>query len=196
MQHVNNVTYVRYAESARVNWATNFGLHIDPENGHKWKQLMTPKAVGLILKSIRVDYKFPMTYPDRVSVFHKLRHAPFPSPSHDASSFLLDVLILSEREQRPAARCFEELVVYDYRKGKKVDVPPFMVRAFENLWEEQEANRRKVMRRIGQIESQLEELENETWNRADAVEDMGTSNAGQEKVNGFPLRTEERIVEM
>ena len=108
----------------------------------------------------------------------------------------MDVLILSEREQRPAARCFEELVVYDYRKGKKVDVPPFMVRAFENLWEEQEANRRKVMRRIGQIESQLEELENETWNRADAVEDMGTSNAGQEKVNGFPLRTEERIVEM
>lgn len=194
MQHVNNVTYVRYAESARVNWATNFGLHIDPENGEKWKELMTPKTIGLILKSIKVDYKFPMTYPDKVSVFHKLRHAPFPSPSHDASSFLLDVLILSETEQRPAARCFENLVVYDYRKGKKVDIPPFMVRAFENLWEEQETNRRAVMKRISQMESELERLEQETWNRAGAIEDMGWSNAGQEKVDVYPMRSEERAV--
>ncbi len=58
MQHVNNVTYVRYAESARVNWATNFGLHIDPGKRKEWMELMTPKGVGLILKSIRVDYKF------------------------------------------------------------------------------------------------------------------------------------------
>ena len=196
MQHVNNVTYVRYAESARVNWATNFGLHMDPENKETWMQLMTPKGIGLILKSIRVDYKFPMTYPDRVSVFHKLRYKPERETANDSSSFLLDVLILSETAQRPAARCYEDLVVYDYTEGKKVDIPPFMVRAFEKLWEGQEANRKRVTKRIGQVERELEMLEQETWNREGAVEDMGTGNAGAEKVDGYPMRTEERSVEV
>lgn len=58
MGHVNNVMYVRYAESARVNWSQNMALHRDPANKEKWKELMTPKSIGLILKSIKVDYKF------------------------------------------------------------------------------------------------------------------------------------------
>lgn len=58
MGHVNNVTYVRYAESARVNWTRNIGLHIDPANKDKWTNLLSSKGIGLILRSIKVDYKF------------------------------------------------------------------------------------------------------------------------------------------
>lgn len=55
--HVNNVVYNRYAESARVNWALNFAAD-DPEHKAEWKELMGPTGIGLILRSIRTDYKF------------------------------------------------------------------------------------------------------------------------------------------
>ena len=57
-QHVNNVSYIRYAESARVNWVTNFAVHVDPAHRRQWSELMTPRSVGLIMKSIKADYKF------------------------------------------------------------------------------------------------------------------------------------------
>ncbi len=34
--HVNNVTYIRYAESARIKWAQNFAKHIDPKHQKEW----------------------------------------------------------------------------------------------------------------------------------------------------------------
>ncbi len=55
---MNNVMYIRYAESARVNWAQNYAMHIDPEHKNEWSQLCTPLGNGMILKSIRTDYKF------------------------------------------------------------------------------------------------------------------------------------------
>lgn len=60
-QHVNNVTYIRYAESARVNWATHFAVQAPvkkPEEKKAWQELMTPRGTGLILKSIKCDFKF------------------------------------------------------------------------------------------------------------------------------------------
>lgn len=44
-----------------------------------------------------------MAWPDRISVYHKLRSLPTSS----TNSFILDVIIISERHQRPAARCVE-----------------------------------------------------------------------------------------
>lgn len=58
MSHVNNVTYVRWAESARVNWANNYAVHFDPSHRREWAELSTPRGVGMILRSIRTDYKF------------------------------------------------------------------------------------------------------------------------------------------
>ena len=57
MGHVNNVIYVRYAESARVNWAAKYAVR---DQGHKreWRELATPRGTGMILKSIGVEYKF------------------------------------------------------------------------------------------------------------------------------------------
>jgi hypothetical protein len=49
--------YNRYAESARVNWTLNFAAN-DPKHKAEWMELMTPKSVGLILRSIKTDYKF------------------------------------------------------------------------------------------------------------------------------------------
>lgn len=53
--------YNRYAESARVNWTLNFANALDPAHKAEWKALVTPSDVGLILRSIRTDYKFVRT---------------------------------------------------------------------------------------------------------------------------------------
>ena len=56
--HVNNVNYYRYAETARVNWITNFAVHVDPAHRRQWRELMTPVSTGLIMKSLKADFKF------------------------------------------------------------------------------------------------------------------------------------------
>ena len=59
---MNNVVYTRYAESSRVNWVTHFATHVDPRRGKQWLELMQPKTVGLILKSLTTEFKFVRLY--------------------------------------------------------------------------------------------------------------------------------------
>jgi acyl-CoA thioesterase FadM len=169
--HVNNVTYNRYAESARVNWTLNFATAIDPTHGKEWSQLGTNKGTGMILRSIKTDFKFPMTYPDHITVLHKLATPPSFSTDH----FILDVVIFSEKHQRPAARLVEDIVVYDYIKGKKAPLKPFMVEGFQQIWREQEAVKLEVGRKVISIEERIRDLEQASWDRADAVEDLGSA---------------------
>jgi hypothetical protein len=112
-----------------------------------------------------------MTWPDRISVYHKLRDAP----SHDTDSFIMDVIILSERHQRPAARCVEDIVVYDYKQGKKTALQGYMAEAFMETFNLQEAARKRNTERILGLLAEVERLEKETWNRQDAKEDMGSA---------------------
>jgi len=50
--------YVRYAETARVNFMRNFATHMDPANKKAWMNLVGSTGIGLILRSIKIDYKF------------------------------------------------------------------------------------------------------------------------------------------
>jgi hypothetical protein len=119
---------------------------------------------------MRTDYKFPMTWPDKISVFHKLRYLPKP----EDTSFVLDVVILSEGQRRVAARCEEDIVVYDYKRGEKIAVREFMMRAFEKTWREQREEEERVRRRVEEVEGVVRELERGCWDKEGAVEDMGS----------------------
>ena len=171
MGHVNNVQYVRYAETGRTNWTRNYGKHFDNENKEQWDQLLTSRNVGLILKSITVDYKFPMTWPDKISVYHKLRSRP----NESTSSMLLDVMILSEFKQRPAARCLEDVVVYDYRAAKRSSLRAFMLDQFEQTFDLQETAKRDNQAKVSMIEDNVRSLETSSWDRPDAEEDFGNA---------------------
>lgn len=113
-----------------------------------------------------------MTWPDHVSIYHKLRAAPQPGRT---DSFILDVLIMSERHQRPAARCVEDIVVYDYRAAQKTPLPPFMQRVLLDTWRQQEEARKVNTARVRQLLDRVRQLEKETWDREGAVEDMGSA---------------------
>ncbi|KAK4203035.1 thioesterase-like superfamily-domain-containing protein [Triangularia verruculosa] len=172
-QHVNNVNYYRYAESARVNWITNFSVHVDPAHRQQWAELMTPKSTGLIMKSLKCDFKFPMVYPDKISVYHKLRTKPAGDPA--PSNFMLDCIVLSHQHRRVAARLEEDIVVYDYKAARKTSMPGFMLELFRTTWEMQQKEEVRARTRIWELIKTVESLEKETWDREDAVEDMGSA---------------------
>ncbi|KAI0420309.1 thioesterase-like superfamily-domain-containing protein [Xylaria grammica] len=168
--HVNNATYIRYAESARVNWILSFAAR-DPKHREAWNDLMKPKSIGLIMKSIKADYKFPMTAPDTVSVYHKLSIRP--EATH--TSLLLDCVIISHRHRRVAARTSEDVAIYDYREARKTTLPGFMLDVLQDTWRAQEARADEARERVWGLLREVEGLEKETWDREDAVEDLGAA---------------------
>jgi hypothetical protein len=101
---------------------------------------------------------------------HKLKSLP----DSQSSSFQLDVVILSEKYQRIAAICSEDIVVYDYRLGKKVAIRDFMMNAFRQAWAEQLAEKARVEKEIQGIENMVRTLELKTWDQEDAKEDFGS----------------------
>ncbi len=112
-----------------------------------------------------------MAWPDRISVYHKFRSVP----SRSTDYFLLDVVILSERHQRPAARCVEDLVLYDYRQGSKTPFKEFMMQKFQDHWEAQEEAKDRNEAKVRALLESVDRLEKETWDREGAVEDTGGS---------------------
>lgn len=111
-----------------------------------------------------------MQYPDRISVYHKLGV----EPTEDTDAFHFDVIILSERHQRPAARLVEDCVVYDYTKGKKTTFKPFMIEVLRETWRLQQEAKRVNTERLQRLLNRVRKLETDSWDREDAVEDMGS----------------------
>ncbi|KAH7166357.1 thioesterase-like superfamily-domain-containing protein [Dactylonectria macrodidyma] len=155
VRHVNNVVYNKYAEAGRVNFLRSFVATSAPEHRQEWLELMTPRSVGLILRSIRTDYKFPMDFPDRTTVLHKL----VSPPNYDSDHVLLEAVIMSERHQRPAARCFEDIVVFNYKTAQKTPLKGFMVDELRKTYGLQEASKKASEDKVEGIIKAVEEIE-------------------------------------
>ncbi|KAF8887356.1 HotDog domain-containing protein [Infundibulicybe gibba] len=114
-QHVNNVRYVRFFESGRIKWMTSVGHDLGgPE---KAEAMVKGRGVSLILKSIEVKFKRPVTYPDTLLVSHK-PHRPL-TANADPAAFHLTASAYSLAQRAIVAESNEVLVWYDYDKLKK-----------------------------------------------------------------------------
>lgn len=184
MGHVNNVVYNFWAETARVNWVRNFGVRGEEagakgkEERKMWEDLLTPRGIGLILRSIKTEYKFPLEDPDRVTVIHKLSQ----KPKEGMDTLFLEAVVLSETRQRIAAKITEDTAVYDYRIRKKAPLPEFMVETLLREWHEQSRQTWEATGLQTQLEGRIRKIELETWDKEGAVEDMGAASeiAGNE----------------
>jgi hypothetical protein len=115
-----------------------------------------------------------MTWPDKITVYHRLTQDP--SATLAKSFFQQEVLILSEAKQRPAARCLEQNALYDYKLLRKAPSPPaFLLEQFKKTWEMQEQSKREWQQRIVDIENRVRSLEVDSWDREDAVEMLGSA---------------------
>ncbi len=85
------------------------------------------------------------------------------------------MLILSEAHRRAAARCIEDIVVYDYRTATKAALPPFMIEKFRQVFEMQEQTKERNGQRVRELLERVRGLEKGSWDRVGAVEDLGSA---------------------
>ncbi len=114
--HVNNTVYLRWCETARVDYLRRIGLWQESEG----------RGLGPILAGIAADYHRPVTYPDRVRVGARVTRI-------GNSSFGMEHLVVSEALDAPAATVTSVLVVYDYDARKSVPMPAEVRQAIERL---------------------------------------------------------------
>ena len=114
--HVNNVVYLRWAETARVQYLRQVNLW-DGSGGAR---------VGPILANIRCDYRIPLTYPDTVHVGARVT-------AIGNASLKVEHRIVSANHGAVAAEVESTLVYVDYRARKSVRLPEEMRRAVEKL---------------------------------------------------------------
>jgi hypothetical protein len=112
-----------------------------------------------------------MKYPDHVTVYHRLASKPI----EGTDTFDMHAIIISELHQRTAARVVEDCVLYDYQKAKKTPFRPFMLEVLQETWRLQEEAKRINNQRVINLLNRVRRLETVSWDRADAVEDMGVA---------------------
>jgi len=105
-QHVNNVSYFRYLENARLAYFESFDII----------GFMAKSGVGPILAATSCVFKTPLKYPDTVLVAAKVT-------TIKEDRFTMDYRIVSTKQQKVAAEADSVIVTFDYRANKKVPVP-------------------------------------------------------------------------
>ena len=116
MGHVNNIIYLRWSESGRIEYLARLGL---------WNGSPAAKY-GPILASITCNFRKALTYPDTV-------HVGTSVTAVGNSSFQMSHKIVSENLGIVAADLTSTLVWLDYQAGRSASVPPEMRRAIGKL---------------------------------------------------------------
>ena len=115
-QHVNNVVYFRYFESARVAYFQRAGCF----------PRAAESSVGVILASTGCAYKFPLTYPDTVWAAARVTAVA-------DDRLTMHHLVVSQRHGRVAAEGEAVLVSYDYHALRRAPMPDELRRAIAAL---------------------------------------------------------------
>ena len=116
LQHVNNIVYFRYFESARMAYFDRLDL---------WSY-MNETGVGPILASTQCRFRMPLTYPDTVSVATKIDEI-------GDDRFLMKYAVVSHNQGKVAAEGEGLIVSYDYREQRKAPLPEEIKRRIEAL---------------------------------------------------------------
>ncbi|OQY19713.1 MAG: acyl-CoA thioesterase [Chloroflexi bacterium] len=115
-QHVNNVTYFRYLESARIAYFEKLGLI----------QMMERSGIGPILASVQCRFKIPLTYPDTVSVGVRVSEI-------GEDRFTMEYTVVSQRLEKVAAVGSGVIVSFNYREKKKASLPAEVKQRIQKL---------------------------------------------------------------
>ena len=115
-QHVNNIVYFRYFESARISYFEK--LH--------YMEFLEKKGVGPILAATQCKFKIPLTYPDRVTIGAKVE-------TIEKERFTMQYIIVSHNHNKIAALGEGVIVSYNYRENKKANIPEEIKSRIMNL---------------------------------------------------------------
>lgn len=103
LKHVNNSVYLKYFENARIKFMEESGL---------LKQ-MADVNIGLILAKVEVNFKLPLTYPDTVKTYFRVK-------SLGNTSMVVEHVVYSENYKKVACHGDGVVVMLDYKTNSKV----------------------------------------------------------------------------
>lgn len=104
-QHVNNVNYLRWGESARIGYFAEMGMDLSFSEG-----------VGPILGYQDCKYIFPMTFPDTAIIGCR-------TVSIAEDRFTMECKVFSEQHQRISAISKQVIIPYDYSTLSRAKMP-------------------------------------------------------------------------
>jgi acyl-CoA thioester hydrolase len=107
MQHMNNVEFLRFFETARIDFITQLAPEHDP--GH-------PNGFGFIFAECHIAYKAPAHYNDEIRTF--IRPVEL-----KRSSIRLGFEMRVVADDRLVAEGWGTLVGYDYASGRAQPIP-------------------------------------------------------------------------
>jgi acyl-CoA thioester hydrolase len=114
--HVNNVVYYRWMESARIEYFKQVGLGVG----------ISPQGIGPILASLKCDFRRQLAYPDTVLISSSIA-------SIGRTSLKMGHLVYSTAQQTIAAEGDSVIVMFDYRTQKPLVVSDEVRSAIEAL---------------------------------------------------------------
>ena len=115
-QHVNNVAYLRWFETARIKFFE-----------HSRTMERMKEGLGPILARTEIDYRLPLTYPDVVTV-------EIGASRIGGSSFDLRYRLTSAAKKGAVgAEGLTVIVMYDYGKAAKTEIWPSLRAALGEL---------------------------------------------------------------
>jgi acyl-CoA thioester hydrolase len=113
--HVNNIVYLRWCESARIQYMEKIGL----------LEMLRRSSISCILAHLGCNYRQPVTFPDTVHVGARVTKI-------GNSSFKMEHAIFSDALGL-VADADSTLVVYDYNNGKSHPMPDEVRAAIEGM---------------------------------------------------------------
>jgi len=113
--HLNNAHFLKFFESGRIAFYFQLvepALSKDSEYGHGITK------IGPIVKTVKCDYKLPVTYPDNICVATRV-----PIEGIGKNGYNVEAIMVSRKLEKIVAKSEVVVVTYDYRIGKKADIP-------------------------------------------------------------------------
>ncbi len=116
MQHVNNVVYFRWCESARIAYFGKIGL----------ADRRSAEQVGPILASIKCDFRRQLNFPDTIRIGARIARI-------GRTSLTMTHRVESQSQQAIVAEAESTMVVFDYATSTPHPVPDSLRAAIEGI---------------------------------------------------------------
>ena len=119
LQHVNNVVYFRYFETARIEFFNQINLLGD----------LQITQVGPVLSDNHARYKRPVTFPDTLLVGVKISDI-------QADRFMMHYTVFSQDQQAVTTLGSSQVVMFNFKTGKKATLTSELLSALRAHEEE------------------------------------------------------------
>jgi acyl-CoA thioester hydrolase len=113
--HINNVMFAKYIQAGRVKYVEEIGV----------MKMLEEEKIGFMLASSSLQYKKPLHYPGEIIVCTRCEFIK-------TTSFGIQHQIL-DNQNEIAAEAHDVLVMYDFNKNEKIEIPKLIREKIRHL---------------------------------------------------------------